>query len=96
MKKTLFGISAAAIAIAVSTLTTSATSQQNHYETVVFLYGSNWMIVNPAEEGATWDCFDGGTKCRGALKPNSSPNMYGYYDEADVIFSQTNKHYEPI
>lgn len=96
MKKVLCGVFVATMAIVVSTLTTNATSQQRDYETVVPVNDTEWMIVDPLEQGNLWDCFTGGTKCKGALKPNSYPNANGYYDDVDVLSTVTNTHYEEI
>lgn len=96
MKKISFGILVAIIAVAVSTLTTNATNKKRDYELVVFLGTNQWMPVDWQDEGMTWDCFSGGTKCKGALKPGSSTNENGYYDDVDVLSVITNTHYEPI
>lgn len=96
MKKILFGIFVATTAIVVSTLTTNATNQQREYETVVLVSANQWMIVDPQEQGMTWDCFNGGTKCRGVLEPHALPNSSGYYDDSDVSSWVTNTHYEAI
>ena len=96
MKKILLGIFVAAMAITVSTLTTNATNKKRDFELVVYLGPNQWMPVAWQDEGMTWDCFDGGTKCKGALKPRSTPNINGYYNDVDVISVVSNKHYEPI
>lgn len=96
MTKISFGIFVATTAIAVSTLTTSATNQQRDYETVVLVTDTEWMLVDVQDEGMTWDCFSGGTKCKGALKPNSVPNANGFYNDADVHSVVSNTHYEAI
>lgn len=96
MKKISFGISVALAAIAVSTLTTSATNQQRDDETVGKISTNQWMIIDPAEVGNLWDCFSGGTACTGVLKPNATPNIHGYYEDDDVNFEVTYTHYEEI
>lgn len=96
MKKILLGIFVATMAIAVSTLTTNATNKKRDFELVVYLGPNQWMLADWQDEGMTWDCFSGGTKCKGALKPGSSTNMNGYYDDVDVISVISNSHYEPI
>lgn len=84
------------MAIAVSTLNTNATNKKRDNETVVFLGTNQWMLVDYQDEGMTWDCFSGGTKCKGALKPGAVPNVNGYYNDADVFTWISNSHYEPI
>lgn len=96
MKKILLGIFVATMAIAVSTLTTSATNQKRDYEIVVPVSATEWMLVDPLEQGNTWDCFSGGTKCIGSLNPQAIPNHNGYYNNADVSSTVTHSHYEVI
>lgn len=97
MKKMLFGVSIATMAIVVSTLTTNATNQKKRdYETVVPVNATEWMIVDPLEQGNTWDCFSGGTKCTGSLNPHAVPNSNGYYNDTDVNSLVSFTHYESI
>jgi hypothetical protein len=96
MRKISFGIFVAIMAVAVSTLTTNATNKKRDHETVVFLGTNQWMLVDPQDEGMTWDCFSGGTKCRGILEPNAVANAFGYYNDVDVFSWISNSHYEAI
>ncbi len=96
MRKILLGIFVAIMATVVSTVTTNATNQPTDFETVTPVSATEWMIIDHMEQGNTWDCFDGGTKCKGTLKPNSFPNANGYYDDEDVISWVTHTHYETI
>lgn len=96
MKKYLFGVAVATMAIAVSTFTTKATNQKRDHEIVVPVNATEWMLVDPLEQGDTWDCFDGGLKCKGALKPNAVPNTNGFYNDSQVDSYISNTHYEEI
>ncbi|MEN5435444.1 hypothetical protein ABE545_17545 [Sphingobacterium faecium] len=53
--------------------------------TMVGKYGTNdWRIVNPSDEGTTWECRPTGDVCTSNLKPNATPNPDGSYNDSEV------------
>lgn len=53
--------------------------------TMVGKYGTNdWRIVNPADEGTTWECRPSGDFCTSNLKPGATPNPDGSYNDSQV------------
>lgn len=93
MKKIILGIAAAVAAISASAFTTI---NDEEGETVGKLGTDQWVIVDPDEQGLTWDCFSGGTVCKGTLKAGATPDMSGFYSDSEVNPIPENKHFEHI
>ncbi len=94
MKKAFFGIAVAIAALCASAFTTI--NYKNEGELVGKLDTDLWMLVDPMEQGITWDCFDTGTECIGTLKAGATPDMSGYYADNEVNPIFEHKHFELI
>ena len=94
MKKVILGIAAAIAAISASAFTTI--NDDNEGETVGKLGTNQWVIVLDEEQGLTWDCYAGGSVCKGTLNANATPDMSGYYADNEVTPVVESQHFELI
>lgn len=93
MKKVFFGIAVAIAAVSASAFTIN---NQEEGERVGKLGTDQWVIVFDEDQGLTWDCFSGGTVCKGTLKSGATPDMSGYYSDSEVNPITESKHFEYI
>jgi hypothetical protein len=94
MKKVILGIAIAIAAISASAFTTINDDYEG--ELVGKLGTNQWVLIDPQEQGLTWDCFDGGTVCTGTLKAGATPDMSGYFSDSEVNQTMESKHFEYI
>lgn len=94
MKKVILGIAVAIAAISASAFTTISDDEEG--ELVGKVNTNQWVIVIEEDQGITWDCFTGGTVCKGTLKAGASPDMGGFYSDSEVNPIMETKHFEYI
>lgn len=93
MKKVILGIAAAIAAI----VSASAFTTINEEGELVGKLGTNqWILIDPEEQGLTWDCYDTGSVCTGTLKAGATPDMSGHYADNEVNPTLENSHFELI
>lgn len=97
MKKVILDIAVAVAALSVSAFTTiNGNFKSEEGETVGKLGTNQWVIVPEEEQGLTWDCYSGGSVCKGVLKLGATPDSNGYYSDNEVDQLLEAKHFEYI
>lgn|SRR5690606_32367536 len=84
IKKAIFGMMMAALTIGFSAFTYQMKPADG--ELVGRLGPDNWVLINPAEEGITWECLPTGEVCTGTLKEDAMPNEDGTYNDSEVDY----------
>lgn len=85
IKKAVFGMMAAALTIGFSAFTT-ANSKHVDGELAGREAPNRWVLIDPAEEGITWECLPTGQVCTGTLKEGAMPNEDGSYNDSEVDY----------
>lgn len=85
IKKAVFGMMAAALTIGFSAFTTG-NSKHMDGELAGREAPNRWVLIDPAEEGITWECLPTGQVCTGTLKEDAMPNEDGTYNDSEVDY----------